>query len=341
MNDHSLGPFSKRCFYADDHNWRVSCFTRPGSFALLWTEPQAFQASTPSYLVWFSVLARDLLRLGRNSWKKRITLHMARTNLDLTQSTWGPLYRIGAIAALVAAFVFRRNLGAELMGFKGFGIFSVPAMMPTRATEWFALLQSNTFVGLALLNVFDLIEYALVGLIFLATYAALRRANSSLMMAATAAGLMGIAVYFASNQAFAMFSLSERYAAAATDAQRLLYLAAGEALLAINNPGALYQGTGIYASLFLVLLAGLIISIVMLRSDVFNKITAWTGILANGFGLGYFAVLAFAPALIVLPFVLSAPFRVTWYILIAFKLFEISRALYRNKLNEAEDLEIP
>ena len=36
--------------------------------------------------------------------------------------------------------------------------------------------------------------------------------------------------------------------------------AAGEALLAINNPGAVDQGTGIYLSLFLVTLAGLLIS---------------------------------------------------------------------------------
>jgi hypothetical protein len=57
--------------------------------------------------------------------------------------------------------------------------------MPVRTTEWFNLLQSNPLVGLALPNVFDLIEYALVGLIFLATYAALRQANHSAMAMAT------------------------------------------------------------------------------------------------------------------------------------------------------------
>jgi hypothetical protein len=138
-------------------------------------------------------------------------------------------------------------------------------------------------------------------------------------------GLIGITIYFASNQAFAMLALSERYAAATTDAQHASFLAAGEALLAINNPGALHQGTGIYASLFLVLLAGLLISIVMMRSNVFSKVTALSGILANGFGLGYYIVLPFAPTILALPFVLSAPFRVIWYFLIAIRLFRLAK----------------
>jgi hypothetical protein len=92
-----------------------------------------------------------------------------------------------------------------------------------------------------LLNVFDMVNYALVGLMFLALYGALRRANQSAMVVATASGLVGIAVTFASNQAFSMLSLSNQYAAATTEGQRSMLLAAGEGLLAINNPGAIYR----------------------------------------------------------------------------------------------------
>ena len=242
-------------------------------------------------------------------------------------SPWKLLYQIGGVAALLAVFVFRRNLSAELMASKGFGLIAVPARIPISALEWFTLLQSNKLIGLALLNVFDLVEYALVGVMFLAVCAALWRANRSAMLAATVCGLGGVVLYFASNQAFAMLSLSERYAAATTDAQRATFLAAGEALLAINNPGVLHQGTGIYISLGLVLLAGLIMAVVMLRSTVFSKTTAIMGILANGFMLCYYPVLAFVPALIVLPFVLSAPFRVIWYFMIARTLFLQNKAL--------------
>jgi hypothetical protein len=239
-------------------------------------------------------------------------------------STWKPLYQIGGIAALLAVFVFRRNLGAELMAFKGFGLFTAPETLPARAAGWFALLQDNMFVGLALFEMFDLVEYVLVGLIFLSVCVALWQTNRSATVVAAFFGLVGITVYIASNQAFAMLSLSGQHAAAASDAERAAFEYAGEALLAVHNPGLLYQGTGIYTSLFLVLLAGLIFSVIMLRSNNFSKLTAVSGILANGFGLGYFIVLPFAPALLALPFVISAPFRMIWYFMIAWMLFRIA-----------------
>jgi hypothetical protein len=78
-------------------------------------------------------------------------------------------------------------------------------------------------------------------------------------------------------------------------------------------------------SLFLVLLAGLIISIVMLRSGVFSHATAWMGILANGIGLCYFIGLAVGWGLYWIPIPISAPFRVTWYFLIALRLFKLAK----------------
>ncbi len=243
---------------------------------------------------------------------------------ETTDSAWKGLFKIGGWAALIAAVVFRRNLGSEFIVFKGFGIIpSVPTTTPVSAIEWFTLFQNNRFVGLSLLNLFDLVNFALVGLIFPALYAALRQTNKSSMVIATAFGLVGVAVYFASNQAFAMLSLSEQYAAATTDAQRSMLLGAGEALLAINNPGIVYQGTGIYMSLFLVTLAYLIISLVMLKSSIFGKATAYVGIVAHVFGLGYFIAIAFAPAIYAIPPSISAPFLLIWYILIARKLFQL------------------
>ncbi|MCB0257808.1 MAG: hypothetical protein KDI55_29125, partial [Anaerolineae bacterium] len=100
---------------------------------------------------------------------------------------------------------------------------------------------------------------------------------------------------------------------------------AGEALLAANNPDGIYQGAGIYISLFLVLLAGLIISVVMWRSSVFGKAAAITGLLANGIGMCYFVTLALLPSIYWLPHPISAPFRVIWYFLIALRLFKLGR----------------
>ncbi|MBN2394091.1 MAG: DUF4386 family protein [Anaerolineae bacterium] len=242
------------------------------------------------------------------------------TTTETGGAAWKSLYRVGGVAALLAALVFRRSLGAEFDVSNGFGVFAMPETLPVSAPDWFAVLQAYRFVGLTLLGVFDLVEYVLVGLMFLALYGALRRTNRSALVIATVFGLIGIAVSLASNQALALAALSEQYAAASTETQRALLLAGGEALLAINQ-----RGIGLYVSLFLVLLSGLIISIVMLRSAVFSKATAIAGILANGLGLAYFVTLAFAPAIIWLPPTLSAPFRLIWYVLIALKLFQLAR----------------
>jgi hypothetical protein len=244
---------------------------------------------------------------------------------ETADSAWKTLYIVGAVAALVAVTVFRRNFSVELMQLKGFGIIGgVPAMWPSSAMDWYTLLEDNTLVGLILLNVVDLVNYCLVGLMFLALYGALRRANKSAMV--IACGLVGIGVYFASNQALALLSLSRQYAEATTDAQRSMLLAAGEALLAIDS-----QGTGFYSSFFLVIVAGLIISVVMLQSRGFGKATAIVGILANGIRLCGFVALAFAPAIYSLAIPISAPFRVTWYVMTALKLFHLARGEPKEK----------
>jgi hypothetical protein len=245
---------------------------------------------------------------------------------QITNGGWRLLYLAGAAAAVIAVLFFRRNCGAELTAFSGFGIWDVPVPPPVSASEWFALFQSDPFVGLVLFGLIDLVNYGLVGLIFLALYGALREVNRSAMVIATALGLVGVAVYFAANQAFAMLNLSRRYVDATTEAQRTLFLAAGEALLANHNPGSLYQGTGMTVSLLLVLLAGLIISVVLLRSPAFSRWAAYAGILANGFALGQFVALAIAPAILWLPPTISAPFRLAWYILIAIGLFRLARS---------------
>lgn len=79
---------------------------------------------------------------------------------------WTPLYRAGSIAALIAAVLFRRNLAAEVSLFTGM------ESIPQSAAEWFHLLQTNPFVGLSFLAVFDLVNFFLVGLVFLAFAAA-------------------------------------------------------------------------------------------------------------------------------------------------------------------------
>jgi hypothetical protein len=247
---------------------------------------------------------------------------------EAAASRWKGLYKTASVAAWVALLIFRRWLGAEFLFFRGIGIIRAgPKAIPNTVLEWFTLLRAHRIIGLTLLNAFDILNYALVGLIFLGLYAALSATHRSSVTLATALGFVGIAVYIATNQAFSILSLSDQYAAATTDAQRSMLLAAGQALLAIQNPNVLGQAV---LGFLLVTLAGLIMSTVMLSSRLFSKATAYAGILANASGLGYPLGVALAPRTVVLPLValslsVSACFLVIWYLLIARRLWQLGR----------------
>jgi hypothetical protein len=131
--------------------------------------------------------------------------------------------------------------------------------------------------------------------------------------------MISISLFLVSNQALGMLHLNTQYEIATSEVQRALYLSAGEALM-VN-----IQGMGWHLSLFLIYLSGLILSLAMLHSGVFNKVTAWSGVLANSFGLLLFPTLLLTPSLIWLPPSLSAPFRVIWYILISVKLIQLAK----------------
>lgn len=232
------------------------------------------------------------------------------------------LYRVGGIAALLAGIVIRRNLSAEI------ALFS-PQKPPATAAGWFALLQRDPFLGLAYLNFFDLVNYLLVGLMFLALIALLWRARPSAIAVAAASAFLGIAIYGASNTALSMLALSDQ--AAAPGAERDSLLAAGQALLAISrftSPGA-QPGAAGYLSLLLIAAAGLIASVVMLRSGVFNRITAYVGILANALDLAYCAAFAVMPGRAELLAVLFIPAAglcfLLWHTLVGWRLLRLSR----------------
>jgi len=186
---------------------------------------------------------------------------------------------------------------------------------PSTVTGWFTLFQDNAFVGLLDMDLLLIVDYALMGIVFLALWAALRRASQSFMTIALTLELVGVATYFASTVAFEMLSLSNLYAAATTDAERATLLAAGQAMLAT------WQGTAFNVSYILGAVALLIVSVVMLRSHVFSKITAYVGVLASALmfvpptagtiGI-FFSLISLVPTVI-------------WLILIAQKLFRLGR----------------
>lgn len=172
-------------------------------------------------------------------------------------AAWRSLYRVSGVAAL-AMFV--------LIPIQSILFVAFPP--PATAIDYFALFQQDTLLGLLSLDLLYLIDMALMGLVYLALYAALARVSRSLMTIALAVAGVATAAYFASNTAFSMLALSHQYAEAAGEPQRAALLGAGEAMLAI------YQGTANGVTYVLFGVANVISAWVMLKSHVFGKLTA-------------------------------------------------------------------
>lgn len=152
------------------------------------------------------------------------------------------------------------------------------------------------------------------------------------MAIATTSAFAGIVVYFASNKAFSMLALSHQYAVATTDAQRAALAASGQTMLAVGrftgNGG--HPGAGGYASLLLIASAGIIVSVVMLRSGQFSRATALVGVLAGALDVAY--CLAYALILpadgvrLGLVFIPAAGlFLMLWHLMVGWKLLQLSR----------------
>ena len=83
---------------------------------------------------------------------------------------------------------------------------------------------------------------------------------------------------------------------------------------------ATYQGTAFHVSYVLGSVAGIIIGAVMLRSNIFSRVTAYAGILGNVVGFGLYV-----PTIGLFLSVISGPILWIWYILIARRLLQLGR----------------
>lgn len=229
------------------------------------------------------------------------------TNPEIEDFSWKSLYKVGGIAAL--AVVAMAVIQAPI-----FILFP----QPTTVIGHFTQFQSNKLLGLVDLDLILILAEACNVPILFALYAALRRFNPAILTIALILGLGGIAFFFAVNPTFSMLYLSDQYAAAATDVQRAAFLAAGEALVAN------YNGTAFGLFFILSGVADLIIAAVMLRSGVFNKATAFTGM-----AVGAMLLVPPLPVLgmiaLVLSYIVILPSMI-WNILVAIRLFQLGRS---------------
>lgn len=223
------------------------------------------------------------------------------------------LYRIGGAAAIAAAVLTL----SEAVVFAAFP-------QPGPVEDWFHLMQERPLIGWLDGWGLELLMYAAFIPLFLALYAALRKSDPGWMAISLSAALVGIGVFFAANNPFALLSLARQHATAGAAEQAEL-LAAGRALLAHTGQRAV---GGINTGLFLVSIAGLIASRVMLRSAAFGKTAARAGLLANALSLADYlrAALTDSQLAVLIVALASVLFLTVWLAAVGRDLLRLGKA---------------
>ncbi|MBN2386770.1 MAG: hypothetical protein JXB85_07090 [Anaerolineales bacterium] len=236
---------------------------------------------------------------------------MDKSNPQTDGSIWNPLFKIGAIAPLVTLAVYLTQSLSYAFG---------PAI-PATQTEWFAVYQQNKLLGLLYLNAFDTFSIAILGLMFLAVFVALKDIHPTTMALAAFFAFLGISV-FVTTRAFmvsAFVSLNARYAAATSDVLRGELIAAGQAIL---SPARATPET--IGFLFLAV-AGLLISLVMRRSQIFGGGVFYVGILGCVLTFADQISLVLAPSLARMLMPVNGFLWLVWWLLISRGLFRLAK----------------
>ena len=222
---------------------------------------------------------------------------------------WRTACRIGGGGALVSLVA---SLGTMAVLFGAGG-------PPETAEETFALLRDDRVVGLFRLELLTLLNVGAYYFWMFGLYAALRRTDAALSALAAVLVLAGVTLFLAPHPLSSLITLGDRWATAATEAQRQQLLAAGEAVMAAD----MWHGTGAAFGGVIVEVGAILISLVMLRSTVFSRTTAWVGLTTHGLDLTQILLGFFVPAVKVAVMVIAGPLYLVWFLLVGRRLFQL------------------
>ncbi len=237
-------------------------------------------------------------------------------NMELSESNSTMIYKIGGSAALLTVVVAFIEVAVTFLPGGNVPVETV--------IDWFTQLQNNWFMGLRNLGLLNIVMFALGIPMYFALYTAHRKVNKGFAALAMIITFIGTAIFFATNRAFSMLELSHKYGQATTDAQRSIFLAAGQAMLSVGRSHSL----GTFTGFFLGELAGILMSVVMLRGKIFSKATALIGIIGFSLLLIFEVCTSFIPVLneVTMMFAMGGGILyITWLILLGLKFFQIVR----------------
>ncbi len=226
--------------------------------------------------------------------------------------SWNTLYKISGIAALI---LLAYTLATMII------LFSIGGP-PASVEEGFNMLAENRLTGLLRLDVLTIFFLSLYYPIFLGLYAALKKTNNAMVLLAVVLALAGLTLFLTTPSTFPFLVLSDKFAAATSEAQKAQLAAAGEAILVSD----MWHSSSALASGLLMQIGVLLMATVMLRSNDFGKRTAWTGIATYGLDLAHVLVVLVSPMGSIVLMWISGPLYLVWFPLLARDFLRLARS---------------
>jgi len=221
------------------------------------------------------------------------------------------IYRVGGISALVLGIGYLLTFPVVIVYAGGFpppGVEEKLVFFAEHAAEWWATTALMVFTDLLYVP------------IFLALYQALKGINKYMMVLALACEGLFVALDLAITWTAysSLTTMGDVYAAATSDAQRAIIVAAAGYPSAITDSPLLSFYVGFFPAL------GLLLTSLVMRKRIFNKVLAYTGVIAGVFGILAGIGPLFISDLETAQYI-NAGLAMIWFLLVGFKLYKLSR----------------
>lgn len=232
---------------------------------------------------------------------------------DANDSVSRSLCKAGGIASFI--FILYSLVTMVVLTFLG--------GQPSTAYEAFSMFRTNRILGLLRMDFLTVIFIPLYYLIFLGIFFALNGQKNAWSIIALFSVFIGVTLLLATPSVLSMMNLSDKYAAATNEIQKSQLISAGEAILASD----MWHGTGAVLGGVLIQFGALILSILMIPGKVFNKFTAYIGIVTHGLDFAHIFFLFIAPTVGVILVAMAGTLYLLWFPLIGARLIQIGKGV--------------
>jgi hypothetical protein len=234
---------------------------------------------------------------------------MKKLFVNSVNSSMKEIYLIGGISAIVLSMSYIIITVLYILG----------GVLPTGGEEWLKHIARHTLEWQAILGLSVLTDFLFIFVAW-SLYIALKKINKNAIL--TGIGFLGLFVVLDlvvtwPNYA-SLINLSQKYAAAINDTERMTFVAAADYAFGVLSSRLF----AVYAIL-VPAIGILIIGLVMLKG-IFNKVTAYSGVVTGI--LGIIAVVgSFFIAALGMTAIITSVLTTVWVLLVGLKLIRLSQ----------------